>query len=339
MRRIETLASLLGIFLAKAQRRRGIFGIGSSADHPRTITRWVCRLVPILCVFASLRETSLQSARAQKQELPPALQNVKFDQRLNEQVPLDLPFVDESGTAVKLGDYFGDKPVILVLAYFRCPMLCTLVLNGLVQSMRDMPFTLGNEFRVVTVSFDPRETPDMAAAKKRTYIGHYGKPAAAEGWHFLTGKEDAIERLTKAVGFHYIYDAKKDQYIHTAGIMVLTPTGKLSRYFYDIHYPSRDLRLALVEASANKIGSPVDQILLYCFHYDPATGKYSATILNFVRAGGALTVLGVIVMVALLVKGQSRRRKAARSVGGSDAATADEQMANDQRVSPVRDSK
>ena len=235
-----------------------------------------------------------------------------FDQRLNEQVPLDLKFTDETGDAVKLGDYFGNKPVILVMAYYRCPMLCTLVLNGLVQGMRDMPFTPGTDFNVVTVSFDPRETPELAAAKKKNYIANYGRPGAAEGWHFLTGKPDAIEKLTRAVGFRYVYDAKQDQYIHTSGIMILTPQGKISRYFYGIEFPGRDLRLGLVEASANKIGSPTDQVLLYCFHYDPATGKYSASILNFVRAGGALTVLALAGMVWFLCR---RRPRAAASAG------------------------
>jgi protein SCO1/2 len=238
--------------------------------------------------------------RSAGRQVPDILRRVGFDQRLNEQVPLDLKFTDETGNAVKLGDYFGKRPVVLVLAYSRCPMLCTLVLNGLVQGMRNMPFTVGREFNVVTVSFDPRETPDLAAAKKKTYIASYGRPGAAEGWHFLTGKPEAIKKLTGAVGFRYVYDAGQDQYVHTSGIMVLTPQGKISRYFYGIQFPSRDLRLGLVEASANKIGSPTDQVLLYCFHYDPAAGKYSARILNLVRAGGVLTVIAVGGMVWFL---------------------------------------
>ena len=202
------------------------------------------------------------------------MQKVGFDQRLNEQVPLDLEFTDEAGQPVKLGDYFGDKPVILVLAYYRCPMLCTLVLNGLAQGMMDVPFDVGKEFQVVTVSFDPRETPELAAAKKKTYIERYGRPGAAAGWHFLTGSAASIKKLTRAVGFRYAYDARLDQFAHASGIMVLTPAGKISRYFYDVKYSGRDLRLGLVEASENKIGSPVDQILLYCFHYDPTEGSH-----------------------------------------------------------------
>ena len=165
-----------------------------------------------------------------------------------------------------------------------------------------MPFTLGKEYNVVTVSFDPRETPRLAAAKKKTYLASYGRPGAAEGWHFLTGKAPAIEKLTAAVGFRYVYDAKQDQYIHTSGIMILTPRGKISRYFYGIQFPQRDLRLGLVEASADKIGSPTDQVLLYCFHYDPAAGKYTANILSFVRAGGVLTVVAVVGMVWFLLR-------------------------------------
>jgi protein SCO1 len=242
--------------------------------------------------------------------LPKILQNVGFDQRLNEQVPLDVPFIDDEGQRVTLGKYFDDnKPVILVLAYYRCPMLCTQVLNGLVQGMRDMPFTIGKEFCVVTVSFDPHETTEMAAAKRRTYLHSYGKPEAAEGWHFLTGTEQSISRLTRAVGFRFAYDPLSDQFAHAAGIVLLTPTGKISRYFYDIHYSGRDLRLGLVEASRNKIGSPIDQILLFCFHYDPTAGKYGAAIMNLVRAGGVLTVIGLGVMFGLLIRGEKQRRR------------------------------
>jgi protein SCO1 len=248
--------------------------------------------------------------------LPKILRNVGFDQRLNEQVPLDIPFVDDEGQRVTLGKYFGDnKPVILVLAYYRCPMLCTQVLNGLVQGMREMPFTIGKEFRVVTVSFDPHETTEMAAAKRRTYLHSYGKPEAAEGWHFLTGSELAISRLTRAVGFRFAYDPLSDQFAHAAGIVLLTPTGKISRYFYDVHYSGRDLRLGLVEASRNKIGSPIDQILLFCFHYDPTAGKYGAAIMNLVRAGGVLTVIALGVMFGLLMRGEKQRRRRAELDG------------------------
>jgi protein SCO1/2 len=249
--------------------------------------------------------------------VPPALRDVGFDQRLDEQVPLDLVFKDEAGQSVQLGDYFNGKPVILVLAYYRCPMLCTQVLNGLVRALLDVPFDVGKEFNVVTVSFDPRETPELAAAKKKTYLERYGRPGAEEGWHFLTGEPDSIKRLTEAVGFRYTYDARHDQFAHASGIMILTPTGKISRYFYDITYSPRDLRLGLVEASENKIGSPADHILLFCFHYDPAEGKYGPVIMNFVRLGGVLTLLALGTFITVLWRQERRRaRQKAVTVGG-----------------------
>jgi protein SCO1/2 len=259
---------------------------------------------PILALLVAATATG--SAAAQT-VLPPVLQTVGFDQRLDAQVPLELTFRDEAGRDVRLGAYVHDKPVILVLAYYRCPMLCTEVLNGLVRAMLDLPFSAGKEFNVVTVSFDPRETPELAAAKKQTYLERYGRPGAEEGWHFLTGQEQAIRRLTDAVGFHYTYDPRNDQFAHASGILILTPTGRISRYFFDVRYSPRDLRLGLVEASANRIGSPVDRVLLYCFHYDPAEGKYGPVILNFVRLGGVLTLLAVGTLLAVLWR-QERRR-------------------------------
>ncbi len=243
--------------------------------------------------------------------LPRSLDGVGFDQRLNEQVPLELAFRDEIGQTIRLGDYFGERPVIVVLAYYRCPMLCTQVLNGLVQALLDVPLELGKDFSVVTVSFDPRETPELAAAKKKTYLERYGRPGAEGNWHFLTGEQDAITRLTEAVGFHYRYDAVNDQFAHASGIMVLTPAGKIARYFYDISYSARDLRLGLVEASEGRIGSPTDQVLLFCFHYDPNEGKYGAAVMNFVRLGGVLTVLAIIGLVVVLRRQERRRARAA----------------------------
>jgi protein SCO1/2 len=265
--------------------------------------------VHLLVASLAVAGLAVHSRTARGQSgLPPQLQKVGFDQRLGEQVPLDTTFVDESGHTVQLGKYFHGKPVILVMAYYRCPMLCTLVLNGLVQGMLDMSFDVGNQFEVVTVSFDPRETPDLAAAKKQTYVSRYGRPGAAAGWHFLTGKEDSIRRLATAVGFRYVYDSATDQYAHAAGIMIVTPSGKLARYFYDLRYPGRDLRLGLIEASANKIGSPVDQVLLFCFHYDPIAGKYGVAVMNFVRLGGVLTIVVLGAFIGVQFRRERRRR-------------------------------
>lgn len=225
--------------------------------------------------------------------LPSILHDVGIEQRLNAQVPLDLVFRDETGQAVQLGTYFSSKPVILSLAYYECPMLCTLVLNGLASALKVLSFDIGKQFNVVTVSFNPNETSALAAAKKQTYLNEYGRTGAANGWHFLTGDAAAIARLTEAVGFRYRYDPEHKQYAHAAGIMILTPQGRIARYFYGVEFAPRDLRLGLVEAADNRIGSPVDQLLLFCFHYDPSTGKYGAVAMNSVRVAGALTVLAL----------------------------------------------
>jgi protein SCO1/2 len=223
---------------------------------------------------------------------PPGLEGVGIDQRLNEQVPLDLTFKDEQGKTVKLGDYFqSGRPVILNLVYFQCPMLCTEVLNGLTSALKVIRFTPGKEFEVVTVSIDPRETPQLAANKKQMYIKKLGNPEAAKGWHFLTGEQSQISRLADAVGFHYRYDAKLDQFAHAAGTMLITPQGKISQYYYGVEYSAKDMRLGIVEASQNKIGSLADQVLLYCYHYDPRTGRYGATITNIIRLGGVTTMI------------------------------------------------
>jgi protein SCO1/2 len=224
---------------------------------------------------------------------PPALREVGIDQRLGEALPLDAAFKDDSGRAVTLGDYFGKKPVVLVMTYFECPMLCTLVLNGLGKTLKTMSFEPGNEFEVVAVSFDPRDTPETAAKKKAAYVADYGRPATADGWHFLTGEQASIERVAKTVGFRYTWVPEEKQFAHAAAIMVATPDGRMARYFYGVEYAGRDLRLGLVEAADHKIGSAVDALLLFCYQYDPATGKYGAIALNLVRAGGVATVLAI----------------------------------------------
>lgn len=223
---------------------------------------------------------------------PPGLEGVGIDQHLNEQVPLNLTFRDEQGKAVKLGDYFHDgRPVILNLVYFQCPMLCTEVLNGLTSALKVIRFVPGKEFEVITLSIDPRETPQLAANKKQMYLKKLGNPEAGKGWHFLTGEQAQISELANAVGFHYHYDPKLDQFAHAAGIMLITPTGKVSQYYYGVEYSAKDMRLGIVEASQNKIGSLADQVLLYCYHYDPSTGKYGATITNIIRLAGLTTVI------------------------------------------------
>jgi protein SCO1/2 len=231
------------------------------------------------------------------------LRDVRIEQKLDQQLPLDLVFRDESGQQVQLGQYFGKKPVVLALVYYGCPMLCTQVLNGMVTSFRVLPFEVGKEFDVVTVSFDPRESSALAMEKKKLYLDYLPEKMRADannGWHFLTGDPVNIEKLTAAVGFHYRYDEATKQFAHASGIMVATPQGKLSRYFYGIEYAPRDLRLGLIESSENKIGSPVDQLLLYCYHYDPSTGKYGAAVMKVMRIAGIITILGILAMFFLL---------------------------------------
>ncbi len=247
--------------------------------------------------------------------LPTALREVRIEQRLNEQLPLELQFKDETGRTVQLGEYFNkSKPVILSLVFYKCPMLCNQILSGLMSGLRSQTFAAGKEFDVLTVSFDPRETPEIAAEKKQEYIARYNRPGAEKGWHFLTGDAENIRRLTEAVGFYYNYDEKTNQFAHASGIMLLTPEGKLSRYFYGIEYNARDLRLGLVEASNNQIGSTVDQLLLFCYHYDPATGRYGPAVMNIMRAGGVVTMLGIGALLLIL------RRRNGKSGGANVAA-------------------
>ncbi len=237
--------------------------------------------------------------------VPESFQGIGFDQRLGEELPLDAVFVDEAGREVRLGTYFGSRPVILALVYYECPMLCTLVLDGLARSLKAVDFDPGTDFDVVVVSFDPGETPEMAAAAKRKTVSRYGRLDTAAAWHFLTGDGSSIDRLTEAAGFRYRYFEETDEYSHAGGVVLVTAEGKISRYAFGIEYAPRDLRLALVEASENRIGTAVDQLLLFCFHYDPATGKYSAAVMNLVRAGGILTLLALGLSFVLM----TRRRR------------------------------
>ncbi len=268
----------------------------------------MCFAQPRVPQYGPMRD----KGQLQQTGLPADLQKVGIDQRLNEQVPLDLMFRDEAGKEVWLGDYFsGTKPVILSLVFYECPMLCNQVLNGLVGGLKAVPLNVGNDFNVVTVSFDPRETSELAARKKEIYMRQYKRAGASAGWHFLTGNEASIKQLTDAVGFRYTYDAASNQFAHASGIMILTPQGKISRYFYGIEYAPKDIRLGLVEASGGKIGSPVDKILLYCYHYDPATGKY-AWVMNVYRLGGAITVVCMIALFFVL------RRRNLKRIDGAE---------------------
>jgi protein SCO1 len=248
-------------------------------------------------------------ALAQANPAPPAgLDGVGITEHLGAALPLDAPFLDENGTAVKLGDYFHDKPVILNLVYFECPMLCSIVLNGMVEGLQKVDYMPGKDFEIVTVSFNPLETPALAKLKKQNYVKSYGAPEAAAGWHFLTGAQESIDRLTGAVGFDYKWVPETRQYAHAAAIYMATPEGKLSRYLYGVEFEPQTLRLALVEAGQGKLGKTLDHALLYCFHYDAASGRYAPAALNIMRAGGVLIMfaLAAILLPAWLA---SRRRQ------------------------------
>jgi protein SCO1 len=267
----------------------------------------------VLLLFGWVAVLGPVVARAHE-TLPAIMKEVGFDQRLNEQVPLDLVFRDEAGRAARLGEYLGGKPVILSLVYYNCTTLCPMILDGIVRSLTPVSFDIGKEFTVVTVSFDPRDTPAQATAKKAEYVQRYHRAGAADGWHFLTGEEAAIRRLTQAVGFRYLYDEKTDQFAHAAGILMLTPQGKVSRYFYGFDFSPRDLRLGLIEAAANRIGTPIDQVLLYCYHYDPLTGKYGLIVMNVLRLAGLATVLALGGFILVMLRRERHANLATREV-------------------------
>jgi protein SCO1/2 len=233
---------------------------------------------------------------------PGLLSKIGIDQRLHQKVPLDLEFVDETGRTVKLGDYLGKRPVLLALVYYECPMLCTQVLNGVTGALKVLNFDVGKEFDVVAVSINPREGPGLAAGKKQAYLERYGRPHTADGWHFLTGREENIRALATAVGFRYEYDEEIKQYAHGAGVELLTPKGVIARYFYGIEYSPRDLRFGIIEASEERIGSPIDSVLLACYHYDPATGKYGAAVIKMVRIGAVATMIAFAVFLFLSLR-------------------------------------
>jgi len=268
-------------------------------------------------VFALLLGASAAAAQAvpsstgpAAQNMPSVLQNVGFEPQLNAHLPLDLAFRDETGRNVQLRDYFTQKPVLLALVYYGCPMLCSQVQQGVVGALRMLSFNPGRDYEVVFVSFDPRESPDMAAQKKELAMTHFRRPETASGWHFLTGSKESIDALTKGANFRYSFDEKSNLFAHASGIMLLTPDGRVSRYFYGVEYPARDVRFGLVDASAGKIGTPIDRALLFCYQYDPTSAHYSASILKIVRLGGVLTIL---VMVAGMLIFRRRDIAAARA--------------------------
>ena len=288
--------------------------MSSKTNSPRMMIAAVLLTTLTLCspAVGQGMTTGIMSSPANVR--PPGLKNVGIEQHLNEQVPPELIFRDENGNQVRLADYFGKKPMILNLVYYQCPMLCGEVLSGLESALRVLKFDVGNQFDVVTVSFDPHETPAMATAKKAEFLKRYGRPGATQGWHFLTGPQQSIDALTKAAGFQYEYDPKSGQFAHTTAIMVLTPEGRIAQYYYGVEYAPKDLRLGLIQASQNKIGNIVDQVLLYCYHYDPATGKYGAVVMRILRLAGAATILTLGLFMLVMFRRGSSSRSTSRTV-------------------------
>lgn len=279
---------------------------GRFTNRPYTALLAIALLVPA-SAFAQYAEGPKRSEPVNAR--PGVLAKVGIDQKIGQQLPLALVFRDESGRDVRLGEFFGTRPVVLALAYYECPMLCTLVLNGMTGALKTLSFDAGKDFDVVVVSIDPMDGFRLAANKKATYVTHYGRPATAGGWHFLTGTEASITPLADALGFRYAYDANLKQYAHGAAIYVATPKGVIARYFLGIDFAPRDLRLALVEASNNQLGSVTDQVLLLCYHYDPSVGKYGVATLNAIRIGFIGTVTGLL---AFLFVSLRRERADAR---------------------------
>jgi protein SCO1/2 len=267
----------------------------------------------MLLLFAG---ASVLTVNAQQITAPEILKQVGIAQNLNAQIPPELEFRDEAGKAVRIGDLFGKKPIVLSLVYFDCPALCTEVLNGELRTMKAISLDLGKDFEAVTVSFEPKDTPALAKAKRDVYLGQYGRPGATDHWHFLTGEQRSIDTLTNVAGFRYAYDSSVRQYAHAAAIVIVTPDGRIDRYFYGVQYPARDLRLGLVEASEGKIGTLTDQALLYCYQYDPMTGRYGMVVMNVLRAAGGLTVLALGLFMLMMFLRERKHASSAASVAG-----------------------
>jgi len=252
-------------------------------------------------------------ARAHDNNKPAALRDVAFEQKLDQQLPLDLTFRDSGGQTVRLREYFGRKPVLLNFVYYRCRDLCPLLSDGLVRALRPLSFDIGKEFDVVTVSFDPTDTAEAAARAKDEYLKKYRRSGAGDGWHVLIGSPTAISQLAGAAGFRYTYDDKKNEFAHATGIVVVTPQGKISRYYYGIEFSPRDLRLGLIEAAAGKIGSPIDQLLLFCYHYDPLTGRYTMIITRMLRVAAGATVLALAGLIVFMLRREHRPQITSRA--------------------------
>jgi protein SCO1/2 len=279
----------------------------SSAVAFVTVVAWLATVLPVSAQMSGAPAPGFKrEAGMSASTIPAPLREIGFDQNLNAQVPLDTVLRDETGRTVHLGDYFGRRPVVMVFAYYDCPMLCTLSINGLSSALNVLSLAPGKDFEIVTVSFNPGDTPASASAKKGVYLDRYKRAGAAESWHFLTGEQASIDRLTKAAGFRYAWDEATRQFAHPTGVMVLTPDGRLARYLFGIEYGPRDLRFAIVEASAGRIGSAVDALLLYCYHYDPMTGRYGLVIMRAMRIAGAVTVLALGGFIFLMVRREKR---------------------------------
>jgi protein SCO1 len=276
-------------------------------NHEGTKTRRIATLLTLLLPALAAAQSRPIASGVPASEVPAALREVGFDQHLNQMLPLDTEFTDETGRTVRIGDYFGTRPVVLAFVYYGCPMLCLQSLSSLAATLGVMSEHPGQDFEVVSISIDPRETPALAREKKTHYVERSGKPSIAKGWHYLTGREENIRRLTHAAGFRYVWDESVQQYAHPAGIVIATPGGKVSRYLFGIDYGARDLRLAVLDASEEKISSPLKKALLYCYHYDLATGRYTLAIMRIVQIAGAATVLLLGTMIIVWTRRERRQ--------------------------------
>jgi protein SCO1/2 len=287
--------------------------LGFEVYKSGALGRKVVSFVAAICLIACGLFVQISAQPAMMK--PPVLKDVGIDQLLNNQVPLDLEFKDETGRTVKLGEYFNGKPVVLSLVYYDCPQLCNLVLNGLMNVLKTLPMTPGKDFVSVTVSFDPKEKPELAAQKRDTYLQKLANPDANNGWHFLTGDEEAIKVLTRSVGFRFVWDPVSKQYAHSSALIVLTPQGKVSRYFYGFEYPPRDVRFGLLDASGGKIGSLADQVILYCYQYDPTRGTYNLVLMRLTRIFGGVTIVTLAALI-LFLRHKTKKKEAAWAAQG-----------------------